>query len=233
MPADALEEIGEILARMPLFASMTPREKLGLSAKAHRKSYHAEEVIFHKDDPGLTLYVIVDGLVKIALPSEEGGEAVLALLTKGEFFGELSLLDGQPRSASAIAMEPTLTVVLHRDDFLSFVQEHPGVAMSMLSTLSQRLRRADDVISDAVFLDIPSRLAKKLVELTESFGRPVADGVEIDLRLRQQELASMVGTTRESVNRGLSFLERTGAIKVDRQKITILQLKRLKDATST
>ena len=228
----SLEQIGSALTRLPVFAALHPNERMTLAAKAYRKSFRADDIIFSKGDPGHTLHIIVSGMVKISLPSEDGGEALLAILLPGEFFGELSLFDGQPRSASAVTMTVTETVVLHRDEFLSFIKEHPSVVLPILSVLSNRLRGADDVISDCVFLDIPARVAKKLVELSETFGHSVDDGVEIDLRLRQQELASMVGTTRESVNRALSLLENKGAIKLDRQKITILQLKLLKETTS-
>lgn len=232
MTQNTLEQISAALSRLPIFAALRANDQLNLASKAYRKSFRQGDIIFSKGDPGLTLYIIVSGMVKIALPSEDGGEALLAILVPGEFFGELSLFDGQPRSASAVAMAPTETVVLHREEFLSFIKEHPSVVLPILSVLSTRLRGADDVISDCVFLDIPARVAKKLVELSETFGHDVEDGVEIDLRLRQQELASMVGTTRESVNRALSLLESSGAIRLDRQKITVLKLKLLRETTS-
>ena len=232
MAQNTLEPIGAALSRLPIFAALNLNERLSLAGKAYRKSFRSGDIIFSKGDPGHTLYIIESGMVKISLPSEDGGEALLALLLPGEFFGELSLFDGEPRSASAIAMEATETVVLHREEFLSFISEHPSVVIPILSVLSSRLRGADDVISDCVFLDIPARVAKKLVELADTFGHNVQGGVEIDLRLRQQELANMVGTTRESVNRALSLLEQSGAIRLDRQRITILQLKLLKETTS-
>ncbi len=232
MAQNTLEQISAALSRFPIFAALGATEQITLASKAYRKSFRQGDIIFSKGDPGLTLYIIVSGMVKISLPSEDGGEALLAILVPGEFFGELSLFDGQPRSASAVAMAPTETVVLHREEFLSFIKEHPSVVLPILSVLSTRLRGADDVISDCVFLDIPARVAKKLVELSETFGHDVEDGVEIDLRLRQQELASMVGTTRESVNRALSLLESSGAIRLDRQKITVLKLKLLRETTS-
>lgn len=222
MTRNVLEPISAALARLPIFAALHANERLTLAGKAYRKSFRPDEVIFDKGDPGFTLYIIESGMVKIALPSEEGGEALLALLVPGEFFGELSLFDGEPRSASAVAMEPTETVVLHREEFLSFISQHPSVVIPILAVLSARLRGVNDVIGDCVFLDIPVRVAKKLVELAGTFGQNVSEGVEINLRLRQQELANMVGTTRESVNRALSLLEQRGAIKHDRQKITIL-----------
>lgn len=230
MVRDGSGETAKTLIALPLFAGMTAEDRGELSLKAHLKHYEAGEVIFEKDDPGLTLHVIISGMVKIVLPSEAGDEAILALLLPGEFFGELSLFDGQPRSASAVAMEDTQTVVLYRDDFISFINSHPSVAMSLLAVLSQRLRRTDELVSDCIFLDIPARVAKKLLDLGENFGRNVAGGVEIDLRLPQQEIASMVGTTRESVNRSLAFLERVGALKMERQKITIVDMVRLRNA---
>lgn len=222
MPADPAER-ATILGKVPLFARLTPREATALAARVNPRNYRPGEVIFHKDDPGLTFHIILNGLVKIFLTSDEGQEAVLIILKAGEFFGELSLFDGAPRSASAAALEPTETLVIHRDDFLDFLRQHPEASLNMFSVLSARLRRADGVIADAAFLDLPSRIAKKLMELAESFGKPQGNYIEIDIRLRQQDVASMVSATRESVNRVLTNLDEQGIIHIDRQKITILR----------
>ncbi|MBI2886206.1 MAG: Crp/Fnr family transcriptional regulator [Chloroflexi bacterium] len=215
------------LSQVPLFARLSPREIQVLATRVRHRTYKAGEVIFHKDDPGHTFYIIVDGLVKIYLESEEGQEAVLIILKSSEFFGELSLLDGAPRSATAAAMEPTETYAIDREEFLGFIREHPEAALSIFAVIAFRLRRADGIIADAAFLDLPSRVAKKLLELANKFGRASDHQIEIDIRLRQQDFAGMVSATRESVNRTLTSLEEEGIIRIERQRITILRPDRL------
>lgn len=211
-----------IIAGVPLFAGLSERELKSFMARVRYQHYRTGEVIFHKEDPGDTFHLILDGLVKIYLASEEGQEAVLIMLKPGEFFGELSLLDGAPRSASAMAIQPTATCTIDRENFLGFIREQPVAAMTFFGVLASRLRRSDGIIADAAFLDLPARVAKTLLELAENFGRELPEGVEIDLRLRQQDVASMVSATRESVNRTLAVFEEQGIIQIDRQRITIV-----------
>ena len=213
----------EILAKVPLFARLSPREASALAANVHPRSYKAGEIIFHKDDPGVIFQIILDGLVKIFVSSDEGQEAVLIILKGGEFFGELSLFDGAPRSASAAAIEATETLTIHRDDFLDFIRQHPDAALNIFAVIASRLRRADGIIGDAAFLDLPARISKKLMELAQNFGRREGDHIEIDIRLRQQDVAGMVSATRESVNRVLTAMQEEGIIHLDRQRITILR----------
>src|SRR4051812_42626133 len=127
------------LTRIRLFAGIDPSIAERLEERARRRSFRRGEVIFHKGDPGATLYVILSGQVKIILPSESGEEAVLGVLDEGEFFGELSLIDGRPRSATIMATLPTEVLVLHRDDFVAFIEANPRVSVDLLRTLCQRL----------------------------------------------------------------------------------------------
>jgi len=201
------------LSRIRLFAGIPQDIAQKLEDRAKRRSFRRGEVIFHKGDPGATLYIILSGQVKIVLPSEGGEEAVLGVLDEGEFFGELSLIDGRPRSATIMATLPTEALVLHRDDFLAFLEANPRCAIDLLHTLCQRLRETDEFVEDAVFLDVPARLAKKLLELAASYGTQGAEGTVIGMRLTQAELATMVGATRESVNKALAGLQRREVVK--------------------
>lgn len=205
-------------------SKVEPDDLRELSGLLRRRSYRAGETIFHKDDAGSTMYVISEGTVKVSVPSELGNEMILAILSNGDHFGELSLFDNKPRSATVTAASVTEVYILHHDDFINFINKHPRVAINIISSLSERLRRADNLIEDVVFLDIPARLAKKLIELSRSHGKEKPDGsVEIDLRLTQQDIANMLGTTRESVNRQLVAFQDRGLITIDRQRITILK----------
>jgi CRP/FNR family transcriptional regulator/CRP/FNR family cyclic AMP-dependent transcriptional regulator len=213
-----------LLGRLPFFSKIEPDDLKELFSLLKRRTYRQSETIFHKDDAGSTMYIISEGTVKVSVPSELGNEMILAILSSGDHFGELSLFDNKPRSATVTAAGATEVYVLYHDDFINFINKHPRVAINIISTLSERLRRADNLIEDVVFLDIPARLAKKLLELSRSHGKKKPDGsVEVDLRLTQQDIANMLGTTRESVNRQLVAFQDRGLISIDRQRITILK----------
>jgi CRP/FNR family cyclic AMP-dependent transcriptional regulator len=211
------------LRQVPLFAELPPERIQELAQMVRRRTYHRGETIFHKGDPGSGLYILTGGQVKIVLPSETGEEALLAVLEAGDFFGELALFDGLPRSATVVAVQNAEVLVLHRDDFLGFVARNPEVAIALFGVLSRRLRAADELIQDAVFLDVPGRLAKRLLELAERYGRQTPQGVAIELKLTQQDLAAMIGATRESVNKHLGWMRDRRLIALDRQRITVLR----------
>src|ERR1700704_3931845 len=164
------------------------------------RSFKRGEALFRKDDPGMHLYVVLDGAVKIALPGEFGQEALVSIMRPGDFFGELALFDGSPRSASATALEDTRAALLARDDFLVFLEAHPAAVRVVLDALAKTIRRLSDRVEDLIFLDVPSRVAKYLLDLVRSTG----DGNE--LTLTQDELAAFIGASRVSVNRVLGDL---------------------------
>ncbi|HLI28374.1 MAG TPA: Crp/Fnr family transcriptional regulator [Chloroflexota bacterium] len=212
-----------LLAQVPLFAELPPDRLRELAQMCRRRTYQRGETIFHKGDPGTGLYVLTDGQVKILLPSEIGEEALLAVLEPGDFFGELALFDGQPRSATVVAVTRAETLLLPRDDFLGFVTRNAEVAIALFGVLSRRLRATDELIEDAVFLDVPGRLAKRLLDLAARHGRQTEQGIEIDLKLTQQDLAAMVGATRESVNKHLGWMRDRRLLLLDRQRIILLR----------
>jgi CRP/FNR family transcriptional regulator, cyclic AMP receptor protein len=212
----------DLLARVRLFADLSSSELIGLAALMRPRAYARDEVIYLRGDPGTALYVIASGRVKIALNSPDGKELILRRLEAGEFHGELALLDDEPRSADAIASEPSVLLVLQRDAFRQFLAEHPTVATKLLATLSHYLRRNTELIQDATFLDVPARLARVLLELAGVEGLPPAGAVIPD-RLKQTEIASLVGATRESVNKWLGAFEKQGLIRFERGQITLLQ----------
>ena len=210
-----------LLARVPLFTSLDPGNLAELAGKLVTRHYRRGETIFHKDDPGSTLYIVKSGKVKITTLSPEGEELILALLADGEFFGELSLLDGRPRSASAVAMEETRALMLHRDDLLSIIAKRPELISNIMIALGDLVRHATILLEDATFYDLPARLAKRLLELGERHGIKTERGLEIDLRLTQQDLANAVGSSREAVNKQLSLFQDRGLISNDKGRFTI------------
>jgi CRP/FNR family cyclic AMP-dependent transcriptional regulator len=210
-----------VLGQIPLFAELATEELDGLGACLRRRRYRKGEVVFLQGDPGTSLYIIETGRVRIALSSPEGKEVVLALLGPADFFGDLALLDGEPRSADAVAHEPSELLLLLRDDFLQFLGAHPRATAGLLAVLSRRLRRNTLLLQDAAFLDVPGRLARVILELAQAEGRPDGNGVVITSRLTQTELAGMVGATRESVNKWLRSYERRGLICCQRGHIGV------------
>jgi CRP/FNR family transcriptional regulator, cyclic AMP receptor protein len=219
-----------ILAKVSLFAELRPDELTALGSHLRPVSYARNQTIFLEGDPGNGLYIVERGRVKITLSSEQGiKEVVLALVGPSDFFGDLALLDGEPRSADAIAIEDDCRLwLLRRDDFLRFIDSHAAAARTLLAVLSRRLRHNAQLIQDAAFLAIPGRLARVLVELAEQHGRPCPDGVEVPLRLNQTELAGLVAATRESVNKWLKAFEQQGLLRYRRRMMIVLDLNGLR-----
>lgn len=173
----------------------------GLVSKAALKQVPKGSVFFRKGDAGDVMFAIVSGMVRICASSDEGKEVVLGILNEGDLFGEISLLDGQQRAADAVAMTLCNVLVLKRQDFLDYLTADPNFALGLMQSLAQRLRATDSQIEDAAFLGLPGRIAKRLLNLAREYGSKTASGIRIQLKLSQQELANLVGVSRESVNR--------------------------------
>ena len=216
------QRVSEYLRHLPLFSRLPDSELAELADRVRTKSFKRGEMIFRKDDPGTHLYMVLEGGVKIALPGEFGQEALVAIMRPGEFFGELALFDRSPRSASATALEDTRAALLAGDDFLAYLESHPASFRVVLETLARTIRRLSDRVEDLIFLDVPSRVAKYLLDLVRSSG---TDGNE--LTLTQDELAAFIGASRVSVNRVLGDLERREIISIRRRRIAIKDADRL------
>jgi len=218
----------EILKQSPLFNSLENADLESLVSSMRVQSLKQGQTLFHKGDEGTALYIVKRGAIKIVLPSKIGDEIIVTIFTVNDFFGEMALLDGEPRSANAVAIEPTEVFVLNRNNFLSFLKSNINAIRSILSSLSKRLRLTDEFLEDTCFLSISARLAKKLVELAESHGKKEENIVNIDLNLTQKELGDMIGATRESINKELKMLRDRGLISTDGNRIKIHDMARLK-----
>lgn len=185
------------------------------------KSYEKGQRIFLEGDPGDALYIVQSGFVKIYRIAEDGREKTLALFAQGDFFGDLSLLDGQPRSAMAEALEKSTLFVLYRHDFLEMMDANPGASQVLIKELASRLRRTNTDVMDMVFLDVRTRVARTLLHLAERHGTPGDEGVRIDLKLTHKELASIVGTARETVTRILADLQDEWLLTFDGRYIVL------------
>jgi CRP/FNR family transcriptional regulator/CRP/FNR family cyclic AMP-dependent transcriptional regulator len=219
----------EALSRCPLFVHASPEGLRTVVTGLRRRRFRRNEVIFHQGDTGDSLHIVASGAVKIILPSAEGDEAIIATLWPGDFFGELSLLDGAPRSATATAIEPSETFVLPRTDFRELVEKDPVLRDALLTGLTRELRRLTSHVEELHFLDLAGRLAKRLArQARESLVAADSAGeLSLDWPFTQSDLASMIGGTRQSVNRLLSDLVDDGLVRIDRDQLVIVDLERL------
>jgi CRP-like cAMP-binding protein len=217
-----------LIKQIPLFESLSPDEMEALASMLRRRSIHKGDFLFHKGDEGTALYIISKGLIRIAVPTKQGDEVTLAMLTDGDFFGEMALLDDMPRSADAVAMVETQLYVLNRSDFLSFLIHNEHAVRAIIQALSLRLRRTDDMVAEVCFLNVSARLAKRLTDLVASRHRVEEDGPTFSIHLTQRELASLIGVSRETINRELKVLRQKGIVTTARNTIVVHDLDRLK-----
>ena len=224
-----LEEslVVDFLRRCALFAHVNDDGLRTIAGQVRRRRFRRNEVIFHQGDLGDSLQVVASGGVKILLPSAEGEEAIIASLKPGDFFGELALLDGSPRSTTATALEPTETLALPRDRFLALLEVDPHLVRALLQALATELRRLTGHVEELHFLDLSGRLSMRLVRLARA-SDPSAEGrVELDWPFTQSDLAAMIGGTRQSVNKLLSGLVDDGLVTIERETLVIDDLAEL------
>lgn len=210
------------LSSVPLFSGLPEATIAELSEALIARRYDKGQYVFRGGDPGHALFVIDTGRVKISAVSEEGKESILALLGPSDFFGELALLDSEPRSADALMTETGVVLALEQKVFRRTIKENPDLALVLLKALSLRLRKTDRLVHDSVFLDVPARLARFILDLNDKEGEPHDDGSVIPLRLTQSDLAAVVGSTRESVNKALGQFEKLDLIRRDGKTIIVL-----------
>ncbi len=217
----AVRERG-LLRSVSIFADLDAASVAALERLADVRDYPDGGVVVSQEDTGDALFVLVRGKVKVVLYGESGREIILSIFkVPGDFFGEMSLLDNEPRSASVIAAEASRLVVLSRKDFQAHIESHPRTALRVLTELSRRLRRADAVIGNLALLDVYGRLAGKLRELAAAEGEESDDGIVLRQRPTQAEIAAMIGTSRETVSRALSDLARRGYIVMTGKRLVL------------
>jgi len=210
------------LRSIPLFRDLSDEVLRHIATESRRRLFRAGEVIFHQGDAGSTCHVIERGRVRVFVVGEDGRELSVRILGPGEIVGEMALFEGLPRSASVEALEETSTLELHRDVLLWCLARSPALALGLLRDLSARLRYVTAEAEGLASLTVTDRLMRRLRQLAAWCGRPVEGGVQIGLPMTQQELASLVGTSRESVNRALVRLRRQGKVRLEEGWIVLL-----------
>jgi CRP-like cAMP-binding protein len=211
----------ELLANVPLFNGLGARELDALIPVARTVSLKNRAELFHKGDEGAQVYIVIRGKLKALTTSDDGDDVVFSILGPGEVLGEIALLGATPRTATVTAIDASELLIIDRRDFLSFLQSHPDVAIKLLDVLAQRMKRVSELVEDTLFLNLPLRLAKKLISLSQAYGQPHAQGLRLDLKLSQEEWGDLVGTTRESINKQLRAWTEEGLITVDHGYIII------------
>lgn len=202
----------DLLKKVSLFEGLNLEELKALSEVALPRVFPKDRVVIMAEEEGDTLFVISGGQVKVSIVSEDGREVILSILSQGNFFGEMSLLDGNPRSANVTTMSESELLMIRRADFLRLIHRIPDIAVKLLSVLASRLRKTDRKIEGLALSDVTGRITQTLLQLAEEQGAPGPDGILIRNRPTHQELANMSGTTRETVSRVLKRLEIQGYI---------------------
>ena len=209
------------LTRVGIFADLDEADRRALAACMKPRAYGTGEVIVGQEDAGDSLFLLTAGRVKVVLYGDSGREVILSILKPGEIFGEMSLLDNQPRSASVMAVEASQALVLERAAFVRHLHDHPNTALAVMRELSRRLRQADRVIGNLALLDVYGRVAGLLKELAQREGVQTDEGLVIRERPTQAEIAAMVGTSRETVSRALSDFQRRGLIVMSGKQVVL------------
>jgi len=220
--------VDDVLAETPLFEALSAEDASALRSGLIDVHLDRGERLFAEGDAGDKLYIILNGKIKLTKAAPDGRENLLSVHGPGEMFGELSLFDPIPRTSSATAVTTARLAGIAHDDLRTWLSTRPEVAMHLLQALAQRLRRINDVKADLVFTDVPGRVAKALLDLSERFGVQTPDGVQVNHDLTQEELAQLVGASRETVNKALADFAGRGWIQLAAKSVLVTDTDRLR-----
>ena len=217
----------EVVRRAPLFTALDEAAAISLRASMDSVKIAKGSILFKEGDDGEHLYVIIDGKLKLGTSSGDGRENLLSILGPGEMFGELSLFDPGPRTSTATAVTDAKLLSLSHEKVIPWLKQNPEVSLQLLTRLSQRLRRTNEAVGDLVFSDVPGRVAKALIDLGDRFGKTSPEGLLVNHDLTQEELAQLVGASRETVNKALADFAGRGWLKLDGRSVLITDVERL------
>jgi CRP-like cAMP-binding protein len=217
----------EVIRKAPLFTALDDAASASLLANMVSVKIAKGTILFAEGDGGDQLYVIAEGKLKLGTSSGDGRENLLSILGPGEMFGELSLFDPGPRTSTATAVTDAKLLSLGQEKLLPWLAENPKVSLQLLASLAQRLRRTNEAVGDLVFSDVPGRVAKALIDLGERFGKKTEEGLFVHHDLTQEELAQLVGASRETVNKALADFAGRNWLKLDGRAVLITDFERL------
>jgi CRP/FNR family cyclic AMP-dependent transcriptional regulator len=217
----------DVIRRAPLFTALDDAAATTLRESMTQVKVTKGHTLFKEGDAGDRLFVVVEGKLKLGTSSGDGRENLLSILGPGDMFGELSLFDPGPRTATATAVTDSRVLALANDQVIGWVTAHPQVSLQLLKRLARRLRRTNEVLADLVFADVPGRVAKAIMDLGERFGTKKADGLHVNHELTQEELAQLVGASRETVNKALADFAGRGWVRLEPRAVVVLDYERL------
>jgi CRP/FNR family transcriptional regulator len=223
-----VDHVDDVLGRTPLFEALDAEGANALRAEMHTVTIARGERLFSESDSGDKLYVVLDGKIKLTRTSADGRENLLSVIGPGEMFGELSLFDPRPRTQTATALTDSRLAALDHQALRDCLTRRPAVAVHLLRALAQRLRRTNDVMTDLVFTDVPGRVAKALLDLADRFGVQRPEGLQVNHDLTQEELAQLVGASRETVNKALADFVGRGWIQLAAKSVLLVDPERLR-----
>ena len=224
--------VTDFLSYVPIFSELNESTLEKIVNIGTQKVFEKNDVILLEEDAGTALFVILKGKVKITRSSSDGREVILTILSDSDFFGEMAILDGLKRSATAIAIETSELFLIQRNDFLNLLREHPEVSIALLQELTKRLRSADMKIKALSLKDAEGKVASVILQLAADIGKIQHGKVEIDKLPLQQDLANMAGTSRETISRTLHSFTKKGLIEMDGNKLRILDYEKFKEIFS-
>lgn len=211
----------EVVARAGIFQGVTPHAVATLTRQLEPVSFARGEVVFTEGEPGDTLFIITSGKVKIGRRTADGRESLVTLMGPSDMFGELAIFDPGPRTSTVTALTDLEAVTMDRNALRSWIADEPGIAEQLFRVLARRLRRTNDNLSDLIFTDVPGRVAKQLLLLVQRFGTREGNSLRVDHELTQEEIAQLVGSSRETVNKALADFAQRGWIRVQGKSILI------------
>jgi CRP/FNR family cyclic AMP-dependent transcriptional regulator len=223
----------KLLGSVSIFSSLEEKELDLLLRATTTKRLEAKEMLFRKGDPGNQLYGILSGSLKVMVTGSDGKDVIFTLLGPGRIIGEIALLDAEARSASAVAVERTELLTLHRRELIPFLEGHPRAAIGLAGVLAAMVRRLSERAEDRHTMPLSGRIAKRLLSLAEEHGKRPIVGGPVEVRLPQQDLADLVGTTRESVNKQLRIWAEAGVIETGRGRMVLKEPEALKDVVAS
>jgi CRP-like cAMP-binding protein len=210
----------ELLRTVPIFAELTDDDVSSLARLTTRRRCPKDTVVFFENEEGDSFFMILEGRIKVTILGDDGREIILSVLGPGDFFGEMALLDNEPRSATAIAVEESELLILNRADFQGVATKR-SITAALIKVLTARLRRANHQISTLALLDVYGRVARVILDMAREEGKRLKDGRIAFRRATHQEIANRIGTTRETVTRMLKDLERQGLIQIEGREIIV------------
>jgi CRP/FNR family cyclic AMP-dependent transcriptional regulator len=219
--------VDEILSRAGIFQGVEPRAVSALITQLQPVDFPRAHTVFTQGEPGDRLYIIISGKVKIGNRSPNGHENLLTILGPSDMFGELSVFDPGPRTSSAITMTEVRAVSMDRDGLRAWIADRPEIAEQLLRVLARRLRRTNNNLADLIFTDVPGRVAKQLLQLAQRFGTQDDGTLRVTHDLTQEEIAQLVGASRETVNKALAEFAYRGWIRLDAKTVWICDSERL------